>query len=310
MIHFDAVSKTFGSVSALRDVSFTVRPGDIFGYIGPNGAGKTTSIKLMTGLIRDFHGGVSVDGIVMGTNNQPLPASVGYLPQESGFQEWRTVDHVLTTFGRLSGLSGSGLSARINNVLALLGLGELRSRKVAHLSGGTVQKLRLAQALLGDPKILILDEPLSGLDPTSRFQVKNLIRGFADRDRVVFLSSHILSDVEDLATRIGILHHGTVREVGTPSELRNKHQLGVVIEVVAATPEARDAISAPDELFEKRDEVGGETLRFHARPGIDPTAAFHSILSPIVADQIPIRSARHLQPSLEDVYLELTEAAR
>ena len=310
MIHFDAVSKAYGNVPALRDVSFTVHPGEIFGYIGPNGAGKTTSIKLMTGLIRHFTGRVTVDGATMGTSNQPLPASVGYLPQESGFQEWRTVEHVLATFGRLSGLTGSELSTRINHVLALAGIGEFRERKVIHLSGGTVQKLRLAQALLGDPRILILDEPLSGLDPTSRYQVKNIIRSFAGGERVVFLSSHILSDVEDLATRIGILHQGTMQEAGTPDELRTKHQLGMVIEIVTATPSARDTIHLSDEAIERSESLGAETLRLHLKPNSDLDSAFHSILSSLVASRIPLRSVRHLQPSLEDVYLKLTEARK
>jgi len=193
-------------------------------------------------------------------------------------------------------------------VLALTGIGEYRSRKVVHLSGGTVQKLRLAQALLGEPRIVILDEPLNGLDPASRRQVKNIIRSLAGAERVVFLSSHILSDVEDLATRIGVLHHGAIREVGTPAELRERYRIGLVVEIVAADRETRDGLHLEDACIERAVPVGETTLHLHLRHSVDIDTGFHRVLTMLSERQTRVRAVRYLEPSLEDVYLKLTGA--
>ena len=207
-----------------------------------------------------------MDGVPLEQSRADVHKLIGYLPQDAGFQEWRTVAEVLATFGRLSGLEERRLQTRIAQVLELLGLLEHRNRRVVHLSGGMVQRLRLAQAILHEPRILILDEPLNGLDPASRHQVRTIIRQLADDKRLVFFSSHILSDVETIAGRIGILDGGRLRDVGTPAELRERHGLGNVVELEAK---------------------GGANLS-------------------ATADGVPVRRVEHLQPSLEDVYLNLT----
>lgn len=165
------VSKRYRQVVALDNVSLSIEPGEIFGYIGPNGAGKTTTIRILVGLITDFQGQVTIAGQSRAAIRGRLQKILGYLPQEVGFQEWRTVEHALTTFGLLSGLSDSQLQRRIAEVLDLLYLTPVRRKTIAHLSGGMVQKLGLAQALLHNPPLLVLDEPLAGLDPASRHHV-------------------------------------------------------------------------------------------------------------------------------------------
>jgi ABC-2 type transport system ATP-binding protein len=180
------VSKTYKETVALDKISFDVMVGEIFGYIGPNGAGKTTTIKILVGLIKDFQGAYKLK------NNSPhqLYKELGYLPQGVSFQEWRTVDNVLKILGKLSGLENSFLEQQIENILFLLDLNEVRYRKVSRLSGGMIQKLGLAQALLNNPKFLVLDEPLSGLDPTSRYEVKKAIKKLRDEGTTIFFSSH------------------------------------------------------------------------------------------------------------------------
>jgi len=313
MISFKSISKNYGSVNALRDLSFELARGEIFGYIGPNGAGKTTTIKILTGLVRDYRGEVAIDGTDIRADGVRLHAEVGYLPQDVGFQEWRTVEHALQTFGLLSGLDRSALPGAVDRALERAGISEHRKRRIVHLSGGTVQRLRLAQAILHDPRILVLDEPLSGLDPASRFQVKEIVRDLADQDRLVLVSSHILSEIEGLATRIGILHQGRIREIGTPAELRNRYQVGTVIEVTVRSGTAVDwdviagqSVTRVD-VQEAGDASPGTAARLHVDSSIDLDDAIGQIMKRLIHHGIPVRSIRHLQPSLEEVYLSITE---
>ncbi|MEE8442069.1 MAG: ABC transporter ATP-binding protein [Spirochaetia bacterium] len=314
MITFKSVSKSYGAVRALRDLSLELERGEVFGYIGPNGAGKTTTIKILTGLIRDYHGDVEIDGADIRASGGRLHARVGYLPQDVGFQEWRTVEHALQTFGLLSGLNRTVLPGAIDRVLGRAGITEHRKRRIVHLSGGTVQRLRLAQAILHDPDILVLDEPLSGLDPASRFQVKEIVRELAGQDRLVLVSSHILSEIEGLATRIGILHEGRIREIGTPAELRNRYQVGTVVEVTVrpGTETDWDLLAGPPvtrvDAQEGSTMSDGTTARLHIDPSIDLDDAISRIMKRLLGNSVPVRSIRHVQPSLEEVYLRLTGA--
>lgn len=310
MISFENVTKHYRHVQALTGVTFDVSPGDVFGYIGPNGAGKTTSIKILTGLIRDYEGTVRVNGKDVSGNRSDVQRSIGYVPQDAGFQEWRTVNHALETFARLSGVAPADRERRINAALERVGIEKERGRRIVHLSGGTVQKLRLAQAILHEPRILILDEPLSGLDPASRYQVKEIIRDLAGENRIIFFSSHILSDVENVAGRIGILHNGTVKKVGTPKELRDEYGLGMIVEI-----QLRDGAATDTSVFEKPvvqsvEQAENGTLRLTLDPERDLDESMNVILSAAAQHKVPVRSLRHLQPSLEDVYLSLTGDAR
>ncbi len=307
MITFKSVSKSYGTVHALRDLSLELAHGEIFGYIGPNGAGKTTTIKILTGLIRDYRGEVEIDGTNIRAADGRLHARVGYLPQDVGFQEWRTVEHALQTFGLLSGLHRAALPDAIDRALARTGIAEHRKRRIVHLSGGTIQRLRLAQAILHDPDILVLDEPLSGLDPASRFQVKEIVKELADQDRLVLVSSHILTEIEGLATRIGILHGGRIREIGTPAELRDRYQVGTVVEVTVrpGTEINWELLAGPP--ITRIDASDGLAARLHVDPSIDLDDAISQIMKRLIAQAIPVRSIRPAQPSLEEVYLNLTE---
>jgi ABC-2 type transport system ATP-binding protein len=308
LLTFESVSKSYGRVQALVDVSLELRRGEVFGYIGPNGAGKTTTIKILTGLIRNYRGRVSVDGIDARTDDAGLHRRIGYLPQDVGFQEWRTVEQALHTFGKLSGLASAELPARISAALQTAGIQEHRKRRIVHLSGGTVQRLRLAQAILHDPEILVLDEPLSGLDPASRVQLRETVRELAGENRMVFVSSHILSELEGLATHIGILHEGRIREVGTPAELRKRYQVGTVVEVTAA-PGSRIApeqlSGAPVTRTEPTGVADTEVARLHVDPAADLDDAMRTIMRRILDHRVPVRSVRHMQPSLEEVYMAL-----
>ena len=216
-IEFKNVSKAYKDLLALNDISFDVRKGEILGYVGPNGAGKTTTIKILVGLIKDYLGKVYIYGKNIAKDNKETHKLIGYHPQEANFQEWRTVNHALKTFGRLSGLKSPQLDNRINKILELINLQDFRDKKIAHLSGGMFQKLRLGQALLHEPEILVLDEPLSGLDPSSRIQFKKIIKELAKKGKTILFSSHILNDVQDIANKIGIINLGQIISAITQS---------------------------------------------------------------------------------------------
>jgi len=303
-IEFKGVTKIYqGGFKALDEISFFSNKGEIFGYIGPNGAGKTTTIKILVGLIKDYQGDVSVDGINL--REKDFNTKLGYLPQDVGFQEWRTVDHALTTFGRLSGVPTEALEDRIASTLDLVGLHDVISKKIVNLSGGMVQKLRLAQALLHDPEILVLDEPMNGLDPASRFQVKNIIKSLAGRGKTVLFSSHILSDVQDIADTIGILNHGKIIRIGSPAELQAEFQVGnaVELEVVDESLQVAD-LETMSEIQSITTEEGRK-FNIVFKPEIDLDVAIHSLLAFLFGAGVKLRHFNQVRPSLEEVYLKL-----
>ncbi len=306
VIEFCNVSKNYGHIEALKDTSFEINKGEIFGYIGPNGAGKTTSLKILVGLISNHTGKVKING-QLPSENPNINRLIGYLPQDVGFQEWRTVDHALTTFGRLSGMTKVDLKDRIPEVLQIVGLLDARKRKIKHLSGGMKQKLKLAQALLHRPPILILDEPLSGLDPTSRWQLKNTIKDLVVRTNVTILfSSHILDDVEDIATSIGIINKGKLAKVGKPQDLQKELMGGDGVEVTSPN------ISKKIKLIEKLplvntielDNENDTKVTIMFVPNVNLDKGLIQLMDLFVNEQIIIYSFNYLKPSLEKVYLK------
>ncbi len=301
---FNSVSKAFGSTQALENVSFEIPQGSVFGYIGPNGAGKTTTIKILVGLIQDFDGEVLVDGQNVSNERLNIHRMLGYLPQEVGFQEWRTVRQMLITFGRLSGLSHSEMDTRVNEVLETVGLPDVENRKIAHLSGGMKQKLHLAQCLLHQPELLVLDEPMSGLDPASRHQVRLIIRNLCQKGVTVLFSSHILSDVQDIATQVGILNNGQLLVVGTPDQIQSHFQLGNDIEIVVAedSPICKNFAELP--TIESAEELSFNRILLHLKPEVDIDRVIPNILEKLISEGCKLRSFNLVRPSLEEVYLK------
>lgn len=306
MIRFSNVTKRYGAVTALGGISFEVPNNEIYGYIGPNGAGKTTSLKILTGLIRVFDGEVFIRGLDLRNNRREIQGMIGYVPQDVGFQEWRTVEHALVTFAELSGVRGAEQGRRIRAVLELLGVAEHRKRKIIHLSGGTVQKIRIAQALLHDPEVLILDEPLSGLDPSSRFEIKKILRALKEEGKTILLSSHILSDIEDVADTIGILNDGELLKEGTPGDLRAEYRVGTVLQLETDSSEETVGEIGSVPHIEKIDVVDDATVLIYVETGADLDEVSRVIQQTLLFVGRPLRGFFQVKPSLEDVYISLT----
>ena len=303
-IEFKNVSKTYNGIKALDNLSFKIKKGDIFGYIGPNGAGKTTTIKILVGLIRNFKGQVFLKGKDISNRRGEFYKILGYLTQEVGFQEWRTVNHALMTFGKLSGLDSVYLKSRIKELLELFSLTDFRYKKIVHLSGGMKQKLQFAQAMLHKPEILVLDEPMTGLDPTSRYQIKEIIKNLSKTGITIFLSSHILSDVQDFSTQIGILNKGKLMKSGSPLELQRDFNLthNVELEYAENSPPCLELENIHCIKSVEITSANKQIIIFENEADIDQ--CIHTILEKVLEQNCRIRNLNIKKPNLEEVYLK------
>jgi ABC-2 type transport system ATP-binding protein len=304
LVRVEHLSKRYRNILALNDVSFEIRKGEIFGYIGPNGAGKTTTIKAMAGILTAFDGEVTIDSHSIRGNKVELNRNLGYLPQKAGFQEWRTVDQALSTFGRLSGISKEELDGRIRETLAEMDILETRYRKITQLSGGTVQKVGMAQAIMHRPKLLVLDEPVAGLDPESRYVFKKLLQKLSGEGTTIFFSSHILSDIEDIADRIGILSAGKLVHVGNLEELRsqvvNAKELVIELSIDKGGKAVLEKVIGVQSV---QLEVAGR-YRIRLNPGADFDEVTNGVIDTLMKNGSRIRSIRPLLPTLEQIYVE------
>ncbi|MEZ4372703.1 MAG: ABC transporter ATP-binding protein [Polyangiaceae bacterium] len=244
LIQVEQLAKTFRQgfwmrrVEAVRGVSFEVHAGDIFGFLGPNGAGKTTTIKMLTGLIAPTAGRASLMGEPVGRPR--VLSKVGFLPENPYVYPYLTPLEFVEMCGELSGLRGRACRDRARQVLERTGVWYAADRQVRRLSKGMLQRTGLAAALVADPELLILDEPMSGLDPVGRKEVKDLILEERDNGRTIFFSTHILADVEALCDRVTILRKGQVVVSGALSELLNfgANETQIVLDAVSPTLEA------------------------------------------------------------------------
>jgi ABC-2 type transport system ATP-binding protein len=219
---------------AVRDVSFSVCSGEIFGFLGPNGAGKTTTIKILMGLIHPTGGTARVLGAPVGDLRAKL--RVGYLPENPYFYDYLSVVELLDMVGRLYGLDRATRRQRARALIERVGLGHAGKRPLRSFSKGMLQRAGLAQALMGDPEVVVLDEPMSGLDPLGRKEVRELIEELRDAGKTVFFSTHILADASMLCDRVGIIVRGSLRDVGPLGDLLNPRVDRV--EIVWSAPDA------------------------------------------------------------------------
>lgn len=302
-ISFLNLSKQYGGFPALDSVTFDIRRGEIFGYVGPNGAGKTTTIKILVGLIRDYCGEYLVEGLPACEHFSDVRKRLGYLPQNVAFQDWRTTESVLKTFGELSAMNAKDLDGTILDLLRIFHLSDARRKKVSQLSGGMLQKLGFAQALLNNPDLLVLDEPLNGLDPSSRHDVKEVIRGLSAKGKTVIFSSHILSDVEDIAHRVAIIDRGRILATGTPLDLTAACSSDETIEVTFFHDADPSDILKPITEIDRIDRLSAQEIHIHLRQGCDREESGRQILSALVGRRYSIRSYRRVTPTLDDVYL-------
>jgi ABC-2 type transport system ATP-binding protein len=205
---------------ALRPLTLSVEEGEIFGYLGPNGAGKTTTLKLLMGLIFPTRGTARILGMELG--DRRVKAQMGFLPEQPYFYDYLTAGELLNYLAQLSGVAAGERKRRVEATLARVGVPEAINLQLRKLSKGMMQRVGLAQAILHDPKIVFLDEPMSGLDPLGRLEVRDLIQQLKDEGKTVFFSTHILADAEALCDRVAVLNKGELCGVGVTADLRSR----------------------------------------------------------------------------------------
>lgn len=213
----DNVSKHFKDKKAVDNFSLNISSG-VWGLLGANGAGKTTLIRMIVGIMKPHSGQIIYDGVPIDALKEKYRDILGYLPQEFGFPPEFTVKKYLEYVAALKGINIKDTAKRINELINCLSLSEVENKKISKLSGGTKQRVGIAQALLNEPEVLILDEPTSGLDPGERIRFRNLLTEFA-QNRIVLISTHIVSDVEYIATQNAIIKEGKLISAGTTAEL-------------------------------------------------------------------------------------------
>jgi ABC-2 type transport system ATP-binding protein len=202
---------------ALRPLHLNVEEGEIFGFLGPNGAGKTTTLKMLMGLVFPTGGSARILGMDM--NDPQVKAQIGFLPEQPYFYDYLTARELLEYYGRLSGVVGKDLSMRVESVLGRVGLPDVGGVQLRKFSKGMLQRVGIAQAILHEPKVVFFDEPMSGLDPMGRREVRDLMEQLKAEGKTVFFSTHILSDAEALCDRVAVIHLGELRAVGSVAEL-------------------------------------------------------------------------------------------
>jgi ABC-2 type transport system ATP-binding protein len=250
MLEIRRLSRSYRGIPAIQDVSFTVRPGEIVGFLGPNGAGKSTTVKIITGLLRPNEGRVLFDGRDIHSDLVAWRAILGYIPEEAHLYAWMSALEYLQLVGRLRGMSESLIRRKAEALLQLLGLESWRFSPMSVYSKGMRQRVLMAAALLHDPRMLVFDEPLSGLDVLSARLFRDLLRELAASGKAILYISHVLEIVEQLCDRVIVIAEGKIVADSTPSQLTTLMQLPTLEKVFAQLVRQQDTQSAAREMIE------------------------------------------------------------
>lgn len=240
MIEVQGITKLYRNVAVVKNVSFTVRPGEVTGYLGPNGSGKSTTVKIMTGLLEPSAGKVLLDGHDIRDDMTGFRRRLGYVPEEPSLYSYLTGLEYLVLIGRLRGLPESVVTRRANDLLALFGLESYRYATIASYSKGMKQRVLILAALLHDPDILILDEPLSGMDVTTAQLFKHLLDELAAKAKTILYISHVLEVVEKVCARVIVIHKGQIKADDSVERLRDLMNLPSLNDIFSELVEERD----------------------------------------------------------------------
>jgi ABC-2 type transport system ATP-binding protein len=276
---------------ALRPLNLTVAEGEVFGFLGPNGAGKTTTLKLLMGLVFPTGGTARILG--KDINDSAIKAQIGFLPEQPYFYDYLTAKELLEYYARLSGVEPKGISHKIEAMLERVGLKDAARVQLRKFSKGMLQRVGLAQAILHDPKVVFLDEPMSGLDPMGRREVRDLMEELKQQGKTVFFSTHILSDAEALCDRVAVIHQGELRGVGHVAELTSS--VAAQVELIwngSAVPSGLSALGAEC-------HISGDTVR-----AVVPEAQQEAALEILRRERLRLVSLTPVRPSLEEYYLQ------
>lgn len=291
-------------VRALSSLDLSIETGEIFGYLGPNGSGKTTTIKMLLGLIFPSSGTIKI----MGSTNIGSPSirkKIGYLPEGAYYPDFLRGEEILRFYGQLYGLSGADLKRRIGETLELVGMTRARGRLLRGYSKGMRQRIGLAQALLNDPQILILDEPTTGLDPIARKEIRDILVNLRNEGKTLLISSHELLEVELISNRVGILFEGVLQTIGTIDELLVHRDVSITAEGVSSS-----ALSKLAAIGVKAEDIVGRQTILRVPDGLSVFKA----LDICKEEKVRLMSVAPSRETLEELFVRVVggaeEAAR
>ena len=275
---------------ALRPLFLTVEEGQIFGFLGPNGAGKTTTLKLLMGLVIPSGGSARILGMAL--DDPRMKAQIGFLPEQPYFYDHLTARELLRYFGQLSGMDARQLTRKVDRVLQRVGLEDASGVELRKFSKGMLQRVGIAQAILHDPRVVFLDEPMSGLDPMGRFEVRGLIEELKSDGKTVFFSTHILSDAEALCDRVAVVHLGELRGVAAVEELAaGMHGKVEIVWQGASVPPAVRALGVEC-------RPAGDTVR-----AVLPEEHQDLVVDALLRERLRLISLTPMRISLEDYFV-------
>ena len=304
IIRIEGLVKKFGDLVAVNGINLAIEEGEIFGLLGPNGAGKSTTFNILLGLLAPTSGKVIVNGIDMHKNPHIARQDIGIVTQETVVEAELTAEQNLMIFGRLYHIPPNELQKDIDFALELAELTNFRKAYAGTFSGGMKRRLEVSKALMHSPKILLLDEPTTGLDVQNRTQIWNLLREINKKQNVtILMTTQYLEEADQLCNRIGIIDHGKLIALGTPSELRQKIGLNNIIEVSANKDNLQNVAAA----F-KRIGLNPSILSNKVTASVDSLATkkIEMLIKEISTKKIPIQNISMHEPTIDDVFLKLT----
>lgn len=308
MIEAIQLTKVYDNTPALTDVSFSVNKGEILGFLGPNGAGKTTTMRILTGFLPPTSGTARVAGFDVLSQSMDVRKRIGYMPENPPIYDDMTVTSFLRFISRIKGVAKSKENQRLDYALQRCALEGVRGRLIGHLSRGYRQRVGLAQALIHDPEVLILDEPTIGLDPSQIIEIRQLIKSLAG-DHTVILSSHILPEVEQTCGRVVIINRGKIVAVDTPEKLSSSLRGANLYSITVARPseEMFAKLQSMDGVvrIEKQDHEGSYIVESSKDRDIREQLA-----ESIVQQKAGLLELRPVAFTLEDVFVQLTTAEK
>ena len=304
MIEVTDLGKSYGGHQALVDVSLKIEAGDVYGLIGPNGAGKTTLIRILATLLRGFSGTARVDGLHVVREAMHVRRIIGYMPDFFGVYEELRVREYLEFFASAYGMRGKKRSGAVDSVLDLTDLGFKREAVVGSLSRGMQQRLGLARVLLHDPKVLLLDEPASGLDPRARIEVRALLKELRRMGKTILVSSHILADLSDLCNKIALIEQGRVVYAGGLREAMDKVRPDDVWIIEVFEDQDRAMKIMERQPYVQTVEAVDGHIRVTLRPG---QGGVYEIPQVLVQEGMRLKLFRAADVTLEEAFLKLTK---
>ncbi len=306
MIEVSELSKHYGDVVAVENISFKAEKGVILGFLGPNGAGKTTTMRMLTCYLPPSHGQAKVAGFDIVEESMEVRKRIGYLPEQPPVYHDMTVGFYLRFVAKIKGVPGQTLNSRLDDTMEKTGIAHHRDTVIGHLSKGYRQRVGLAQALVHEPEVLILDEPTVGLDPKQIIEIREVIKGLGG-DHTVILSTHILPEVSMTCGQLVIINNGRIAGEGTPESLVAQLKEGEVLRAHIDGPNTAvsEMIARIDGVLDVSQEPGSEEGIFlvTSLPGQDVRDA---LTRQVVEDGFSLRELRPLDMTLEDIFLSLT----